>query len=227
MRSRQWRTGQTIAPATASAFVAAILSLGGCEEPAMQAVRNDAPPQGPVPVQADGPAVVDAQPAGATQPQTARADTQPANAFLTINNRVIEFPPARLRLTKTDEGVTALLYSDDPPGATRPGYAGNGFYFEFPLRAADAEQIAGEEYWYKADDSAPSESPNGVFLEGMRYHLQPQDLAIKFDGEGRRLMAQVAGRFLVVRTREEGPPGQLTPVQGTLYTTAEVREEKQ
>lgn len=221
MRSRQWWTALALIPAV----VAAALTVAGCEEPAMKAARPT--PAVETAAVADNPAaVVDALPASATQPQTSPADTQPANAFLTINGRVMEFPPARLRLTKTDEGVTALLYTDDPPGANRPGYTGNAFFFEFPLRLADPEQIVGEEYWYKSDDSAPSESPNGVFLEGMRYHLQPQDLVIKFDGEGRKVMAQVAGRFLVVRTREQGPAGQHTGVQGTLYTTAEVREEK-
>ena len=223
MRSKAWWSGAAAGPGVL-ALLAAALATGGCEQPAMKstqstpAVAETAPGDPPVPGEA--------LPAGATQPQTAPADTQPANAFLTVGGKIMEFPPAKLRLTKSEEGVTALLYSDDPPNATSPGYAGNGFYFEFPLRVADPEGVHGGEYWYKADDSEPSESPNGIFLQGTRYHLQPQDLAIKFDGEGRQVMAQLVGRFLVVGTSDHTVPGRVTTVQGTLYTTAEVKEQR-
>ena len=58
----------------------------------------------------------DAQPASAAQPHAAQ--TQPANAYLTINGKVTEFPAARLRLHKTAEGVRCLLFSNDPRNAT-------------------------------------------------------------------------------------------------------------
>jgi len=206
------------------ALVAA--ALAACDRPAAKTARNSAPAQG----DGDLPASVEAQPAGATQPQTSPADTQPANAFLTVDGKVVEFPPARLRLTPTDEGVTALLFSDDPPSATAASYTGNGFYFDLALRVADPEKIDGAEYYYKADDSEPSESLNGILLHGTRYHLQPQDVVIKFEAQGRKVMASVAGRFLVVRTSSDGKeqvaPARMAAVQGTLYTTAEIKEHK-
>jgi hypothetical protein len=208
--------GGVIAPVLAAAVLTA-----GCEEPAMQSKGGPAS-SNTQPAPALNPA--DAQQAGATQPQTSPADTQPASAFLTIEGRATEFPPARLRLKKTDEGVTALLYSDDPKTATSARYSGNSFYFDLPLRITGPAEIAEAEHWYKSEDSEPSESNNGIFLNGTKYHLQPQDVVIRFDGDEKKVMAQVAGRFLVVRTSDENVPGQFTTVQGTLYTTAEVEE---
>lgn len=212
-----------------AAWVFAAVGLAGCDDPATptaQRTSTTAPQKPTTDVSA-----ADAQPAGATQPQTSTADTRPAAAFLTVEGRMTEFPPARLRLTKTDEGMTVFLYSDDPPAAASPGYTGNGFYFEFPLRISDAADIDGAEYRYKADDSEPSESPNGILLHGTRYHLQPQDVVIKFSGEGLKFMAQVAGRFLVVRERQNADvDGVVVPehagVEGTLYVTAEVKEQE-
>ena len=216
------------ARATLPALAAAVLAIGGaliggCDEPAMRStgevVVADTQPATTAPALPSG----EAQPAGATQPHAA-ADTQPANAFLTIEGRLTEFPAARLRLSKTDDGLTALLFSDDPKTATSAGYKGNSFYFDLPLKVTEPGEIVGATYGYRAEDSDPSDTPNGIFLSGTRYHLQPQDVAIRFNGEGKKVMAQISGRFLVVRTTGENVPGQLAAVQGTLYTTAEVED---
>lgn len=211
-------------------WVVAVALAVGCDDPATRTAQR-ASTTAPEKSTTEAPVGVDAQPAGATQPQTSTADTRPANAFLSVEGRMTEFPPARLRLTKTDEGVSALLYSDDPPNAASAGYTGNGFYFEFALQISDAAEVDGAEYRYKADDSEPSESPNGILLHGTRYHLQPQDLVIKFSGEGPKVMAHVVGRFLVVRTTKNATvDGVVVPehagVEGTLYVTAEVKEQK-
>ena len=206
--------------ATAALLLAAGLMIGGCEKRATNSARK--PAASAEVVAADVPTTADAQTAGATQPQ---ADTRPANAFLTVDGRATEFPPARLRLTKTAEGVNAQLFSDDPRNATSAEYKGNSFFFELPLQVADPADIRQAAYAYKADASEPSESPYGIFLSGTKYHLQPQDVVIRFDGEGRKVMAMIAGRFLVVRSSGEQVPGQAATVQGTLYTTTEVEDE--
>jgi hypothetical protein len=220
------RTNSVLARALALQLVAAAGVLGtGCDQPSAKSGKP-ATPQAVATADVPSP---DAQPAGSTQPHPARAETQPANAYLTIDGKITEFPPARLRLTKTDEGVTAILYSDDPPNATSASYTGNGFYFDLALRASDPENIDGAEYYYKADDSEPSESLNGILLHGTRYHLQPQDVMIRFDADGRKVMAQITGRFLVVQAtsdKDDGALGHMAAVQGTLYTTAEVKEKR-
>ena len=220
-------TGLHCTAAVISPAVVAVLTAGGCDNgSAATTARKPDPAAPPVAAVEQVPAAAsDAQPAGAPQAHADPADTQPANAFLAIDGRMTSFPPARLRLTKTSEGVTALLFSDDPKNATSAEYKGNSFYFDLPLQVADPADVQGATYAYKADDSEPSESPNGIFLVGTQYHLQPQDVVIRFDGEGKKVMAEIAGRFLVVRTTT-GPsvPGQTAGVQGTLYTTAEVEE---
>jgi hypothetical protein len=205
--------------AAAQVVLAGTLVVGGCEQRAMKSAGQSAAPE---PVAAAESRTGDAQTAGATQPQA--AVTQPANSFLTIDGRMTEFPPARLRLSKTAEGVNALLFSDDPRNATSAEYKGNSFYFELPLQVADPSDVGQAAYAYKADESEPSESPYGIFLSGTRYHLQPQDVVVRFDGEGRKIIAQVTGRFLVVRSTGEQVPGQAAMVQGTLYTTAEIEQ---
>jgi hypothetical protein len=199
-----------------------IISVG-CDRPAAKTARKTAPPDAIAELESG--TTGDAQPAAATQPRGTAGDTQPANAYLTVDGKITEFPPARLRLTKTAEGITGLLFSDDPRNAVSAEYKGNSFLFELPLQISDPADIHRASYAYKADDSEPAELTNGVFLQGTRYHLQPQDIAIRFDGEGKKVMAQLAGRFLVVR-KDGNPPGQVAAVQGTLYTTAEVVEEK-
>jgi hypothetical protein len=212
---RRWLTA-----ATAPAVLAGALLVVGCKERATDAARK--PAASAAVAVADNPSTADAQPAGATQPQVA-AETQPANSFLTIDGRMTEFPAARLRLSKTAEGVNAQLFSDDPRSATSAEYKGNSFYFELPLQVSDPSDVRQAAYAYKSDDSEPSESPYGIFL-GTKYHLQPQDVVIRFDGEGRKIMAQITGRFLVVRATGEQVPGQSATVQGTLYATAEVEQ---
>jgi hypothetical protein len=96
-----------------------------------------------------------------------------------------------------------------------------------PLKIAEPKDVADAEYYYKAPTSETEEdSPNGIFLHGMRTHLQPQDIAISFDGEGPNVMARVAGRFLVVHTTgDANAPGQFATVAGTLFVTPEVKGE--
>ena len=165
-----------------------------------------------------------AQSASATQPAGRPADTQPTKSFLTIDARVVEFPAARLRLRKTDEGVRALLFSNDPKEAISSKYRGNSFYFDMPLKIADPSDLDDAEYSYKAPTSETEEdSPNGIFLDGMRVHLQPQDVALKFEGDPARPVARLAGRFLVVNTTGDAAPGQFVGVSGTLFMAAEVK----
>jgi len=171
-------------------------------------------------------AAASAEIASARQPATSPADTQPASAYLLVEGRPAQFPPARLRLTKTDDGVRALLFSDDPKKAVAAEYKGNSFYFDVPLRVSDPKDLAGAEYWYKARTSeAEDDSPNGVFLSGMSTHLQPQDVVITFDGEAPRAVVRLKGRFLVVGTNGGAATGQFSTVTGTLFPTVEVKDE--
>lgn len=208
----------------AAALAAAALVAGGCDDRDSTGASRDRSP-GPaaatVPVSGDL-----AQGASSRDAATHPVETQPAAAYLSVEGRPLEFPPARLRLTRTDDGVRALLFSDDPKNAVSSDYKGNSFYFDVPLRVADAKDVGGAEYFYRAKTSEPEDdSPNGIFLNGMSTHLQPQDVAIRFDGESPRVVAKLVGRFLVVNSNGESPRGQFAAVTATLFTTVEVKDE--
>jgi hypothetical protein len=176
--------------------------------------------------EAPDPADARAQTASAVQTATRPAQTQPAAAFLTVDGQIVQFPSARLRLSRTGEGLRALLFSNDPKEAMAGDYQGNSFYFDFPLKIADPKDLADAEYAFKAPTSeTEGDSPNGVFLHGMRTHLQPQDIAISFDGESPQVIARVAGRFLVVNTTGDATPGQFASITGTLFVSPEVKGE--
>jgi len=206
-----------IARAVAAAVVAA-LAAPGCDDG--DVARRTAP------APATQRAVVASNAQPATSGKADPAQTQPANAFLTIDGVMTEFPPARMRITRTDEGVRALLFSDDPRSATNAEYKGNSFYFDVPLKASDPKDIQGAEYWYKAPASdAEEDLPYGIFLGGIRgTHLQPQDLAFKFDADGEHGMVRVAGRFLVVHQTGKATQERFAGVVGTLFTTVETKD---
>jgi hypothetical protein len=177
------------------------------------------------------PATTRAVVASQAQPATARAEAatqpQPANAFVAIDGVPTEFPPARLRLTRTDEGVRALLFTDDPRSASAADYKGNSFYFDVPLKAVDPKDVHGAEYWYKAPVSeAEDDLPYGIFLGGIRgTHLQPQDVAFKFESVGDKVVIRLGGRFLVVNQEGKSIPGTFAGATGTLYTTVESKKD--
>jgi hypothetical protein len=212
-----------------SAALVFAAAAGGCDDrsSSRSASRTPARSDAPAGVETPAPVEAGAQTASASQSATRPAQTQPAVAYLTIDGQILQFPSARLRLTRTDEGVRALLFSNDPKEAIAADYQGNSFYFDVPLKIADPKDIADAEYAFKAPTSeTEDDSPNGIFVHGMRTHLQPQDIAITFDGESPSVMARVAGRFLVVHTTgDAATPGQFASVTGTLFVTPEVKGE--
>ena len=55
--------------------------------------------------------------------------------------------------------------------------------------------------------AARPNSPNGIFLDGQRRHLQPDDVLVKFDRRGDQLVAQVMGQFRAYETGHAGRAG--------------------
>jgi hypothetical protein len=140
-------------------------------------------------------------------PQDGQGEGQatPANAWGTPR----QFPPARLRLRGGgDEPVVALLFSDDPKGAIENDWAGDRYYFEMKLPANDLARLDGIQWGYQVSSAAADreESPNGIYLKGDRYHLEPGNVAVRFEGRAPNMTVWIGGWFL--QYDKEDPAGQ-------------------
>jgi hypothetical protein len=107
------------------------------------------------------------------------------------------FPNGTLRLSRTDDGISAVLYSNDPPEAARKNYHGNSFLFNPPpeVRVGELADLTDVHWYYKSASSDGEDTPNGIFLDGLRVHLQPADANIYFEGTPPHLTAHIMGQF--------------------------------
>jgi hypothetical protein len=178
----------------------------------------DRPPQ-PQPTAPGGPAtqpaaaVASADPLAATTAPVDAAATQPTASALSIRGKLVSFPPAVLRLEEDDGGITCLLYSDDPKTAMEDGYDGNSYYLRFPLDIDDPARLPTAVWTYKATTSQPEESPYGIFLEGRRWQLHPDDVRVEFQGtpDAPPVTVWLGGMFRAVNTIDDPHPGQQHP----------------
>jgi len=150
----------------------------------------------------------------------AKGATQPVATFMSIGLAdapdqppvMVKFPPARVRLKKTAEGMQAVLYTDDPPEAASKDYKGNSYVFEMDLaKVTEPAELNRAQYRFHAEPGSAGadravETNNGVFLNGWDTHLQPAEVLVAFEGEPPQLMAKVVGTFRVVTADKDGPP---------------------
>jgi hypothetical protein len=136
-----------------------------------------------------------------------------------------KFPPARLRLrTNGDEPVSALLFSDDPKEAINKDWQGDRYYFQLTLpETTDLHKMDGAQWWYQAS-SERDETPNGVFLKGDRYRLEPTNVRIQFDGTPPHMTVRIAGDFLQYDTTNDKLPPKPVVVRGVLMPRVEAKE---
>jgi hypothetical protein len=132
-------------------------------------------------------------------PATTQASTQPAASFMRINGRLIEFPPARLKLEQDDRTVTALLFSDDPPQAIKDNYTGNSFYLEMPLAISDPADIHLANWRHQARSQERRDTPFGIYLNGRQIQLQPYNVNATFtpSEDHHRTIVRLSGQFLL------------------------------
>lgn len=214
---------KTILAAALAAFSAA-----GCDRDAHpMAVGPAAPATRPVAVAvpATFPATEPSAAADATtQPSVPHQATaqQPAveEASLIVGTQQVWFPPALLRLTPADGRLTARLTSDDPPTAIEENYHGNSFDLDMALDVSDASEIGQAVWVYKSVSSEQQDdSPHGVFLDGQRRRLHPQDVVAQFQRQGPKVAVTVRGWFLLYDTDHGDRPFALPQrvfVQGRL-----------
>jgi hypothetical protein len=190
-------------------FVAsAILANAGCDRPQQSAK----PATAPTVALSESPAEVVATSA----PATTTATSQPANSVIQINDRIMSFPPARLRIESDGQHLVALLFSDDPKDALRDNYTGNSFYLRMELDVEKVEDLAEARWHYTAPSSGDREdSPYGIYLGGKKLQLQPYDVRGAFRVNDGATAVSISGQFQVVDETTGRGPAQIIPVAGT------------
>ncbi|MEM8875970.1 MAG: hypothetical protein AAGD32_17125 [Planctomycetota bacterium] len=127
-------------------------------------------------------------------------------AMVIIEEQTVEFPPAVLVLREDGDVTTAVLYTDDPKEMLDDDYRGNSFYFEMELPDVTIEQIMtggdapnGQRqvtpFAYIIEESRRTGTPNGLFLNGGEFVLQPKDADFILDPNGTGLSVEVSGMF--------------------------------
>ena len=163
-------------------------------------------------------------------PETKPAEPAPVLSLLMIDGVAAHFPPTRLLIhDDDDDGKVRVEMVSDLPKSALKDYDGNELYFEMELTPGGegvegAHRLDGATWRFKSTSSDKSDSDNGIFLNGPRRHLQPDDVLVKFVREGDQLLAQVVGQF---RAYEPGTPDALAPfavVRGEV--TVEIVEQR-
>ena len=131
------------------------------------------------------------------EPATAPA-TKPIASFMHINNRLVMFPLAKMKLTDDGARVIALLYSDDPPEAIKDSYTGNSFYLQMVLDIDSPQQLSTAIWSHKSRSQEREDSPFGIYLGGRKIQLQPYRVQANFEqNDAATATVRVEGQFLL------------------------------
>lgn len=141
-----------------------------------------------------------------------------------IRNQRYTFPEAILRLKERDGHLRAQFFTNDPPEAIRDDFLGNSFYFDLVLDVPTIASLPHAIWHYKAPTSDVVDGFQGIFLEGPRFHLQPQDVQIRFEGTGAQTIVYLTGKFLRVdRNAPDGALHEVVPVMESIIATVQIR----
>ena len=169
--------------------------------------------------------------APATQPQDGTASaaepaTRPAGTQLTIGDQIYDFPTARLVVSKSGDHVQARLYTNDPKAALRDDYKFNSYDLLMKLEdIRDPMMINSAQWDFKARTHEYTDTPYGIFLDGVKHQLQPADVTVKFLGTIAQVQVQIQGEFLDFdQSAHPGQPPRSVYVAGTLLAPVEFKE---
>lgn len=202
--------------------------LAGCDRRSTSVNSNAPAPQSSATAADNGvpqtaPANIDSADAKVASAVT----TMPATVSFTVHegadDRLFEFPRARLRITKEGDKCAAVLYSDDPKTAINPDYTGNSFFLRMKLDVEDPQNLTGVDWRFKALNSDHDETGDGIFLNGTRIHLQPSDILVTFDGGGKSVQVVVAGQFLKFDNNDSNRLPIFVGVRGEFPATVEIK----
>lgn len=205
-------------------LVAIVFVLGlsvGCDS------RSPAPkPTAPTTAPTTVPSTQPVSSTATTQPVAAAPATQPAFSQITIDGRTYTFPEAKLRVGMSGGHVVARLYTNDPKAALEDDYKGN--HYDLQLRLDDIpvpQQVYMASWQYQASSREYNDSPYGIFLEGMRYQLQPLNASARFLGTMLQVHIDLEGQFLVFDDADKsGAPPKVAYVKGSLLAGVEYKD---
>jgi hypothetical protein len=188
--------------------------------------RNTAPKSSPATNPTTVPSTQPVSSTATTQPVAAAPATQPAYSQLIIDGRTYNFPEAKLRVGKSGDHVIARLYTNDPKAALEDDYKGN--HFDLQLRLEDIQvpqQVYMASWQYQAPSREYNDTPYGIFLEGMRYQLQPLDASARFLGTMLQVHIDLDGKFLVFDDSDKsGAPPKVVYVKGSMLAAVEYKD---
>ena len=158
--------------------------------------------------------------AAATEPAT----TQPASQ-LTIDGISYPFPAARLRVSKQGRHVMARLYSNDPRAALSDDYKGNSYDLVMELDDINEPQQVYTSVWqFKARSREYTDSSHGIFLEGIRYQLEPYNVTARFLGDMLLVRIDLEGEFVQFDQMDASAPPKSVFVKGYLLAPVEYKD---
>jgi hypothetical protein len=199
MSRKTWTSIVALAGAAVTTFS---LVGGGCDkaEARKTIVLNPTTRQVHPEIEATQAAAVEAP---KTDPATRAATTQFATKSVIYVDKVpYTFPPAKLvwHKEKGADKIRTLLCSNDPPDVVSPTYQGNRYSFEMMVDAVDSvADLSQADYVYRAPSQEPQDTPNGIFLDGDRTHLQPFEIRVTFERrEDKQIVAEIQGTFIRV-----------------------------
>jgi len=185
----------------------------------------------------DRPKVTDTGPAPTTMPSTAPATqpvaeapatqpaTQPAFSQLMIDGQMYNFPDAKLHVGKSGNHVVARLYTDDPKAALEDDYKGNHYDVQMRLDDIQAPQDIYTAAWqFKSQSAEYNNTAYGIFLDGMRYQLQPLDASARFLGTMFQVHIDLEGQFLIFDDSDKSAAPKVVYVKGSLLAPVEYKD---
>ena len=193
-----------------------LASVLGCDKPKAQTIVANAP----APTTAPAPsASIAVTPPPTTEPIEA-ADTTPPSCIMAIEHQPVEFPQAMLRFHRDGGHLVALLYSDDPKDALNNNYRGNGFYFQLKLDDGTSPNFDTATWIYHSQNSDRIDTPYGIFLDGHRRQLQPQDVRIRLlpSATDNAMLVEIAGTFLSVDPQDSLASTQVVDVSARVLS---------
>jgi hypothetical protein len=173
-----------------------VLALTACDRKPDPKPVAPPPPTPPLPVSVD-----------AVKP----TPPEPIPAIFIIDDQNFTFPPAKLVLQSTDNGLRAALFSKDPPKVVEGRDTGNSFYFDMVLANATIEELPGKEFVYRnSAGEIEDRATTGIFIAGRKWRIQPLQATVAFDNVDGQTIAMVGGSFQLFEEAGNDPARTVT-----------------